>query len=472
MHILTLALALVTSAFAGSGNCATGGTGTDADGDGQCSEATGGADCNDTDDDVYFGAPEICSNGIDESCSGYDSESHHLECGGEYSASHDAYFTYPTAIEAFDEEDNTSTVWQSWGLHNVGDPEARVPWVELDRDMGYHGESQSPAAPGHTWYYAVKRASFNYGGSAGHSHVLSSFDILPTLSFENRYDAYRNYNNIGPEDIADHLYDQLQGISYLEQALEFDMQIGGARGGYSSATSFSKFFDFFIGQPACTWLTCTIDPGTTYATVQFRYDTDETYHWEEDDGGALSTRMGSFDSLGSHVDLGDMTRENALEKGHAFLIEMTKNSWIASSLFTKAAGWALLTNNQHEDEARAGVAFAVPTNIWTTFVQPSGFAYPSDLTWGVCATTQTIFDGTDDVDMLDDLLSNFADAGMLRHYHLLGQGLKLVLLGTDKEQNGNKDRKTTVGLYIAYPSSDQAVVDALDTAGWTCQWGE
>ena len=45
----------------------------DADGDGFDSVESGGLDCDDTDNTIYPGAPEIVGDGIDQDCNGYDS---------------------------------------------------------------------------------------------------------------------------------------------------------------------------------------------------------------------------------------------------------------------------------------------------------------------------------------------------------------------------------------------------------------
>ena len=44
----------------------------DLDGDGDADEACGGPDCDDTDDTIYSGAPELCADGIDQDCDGID----------------------------------------------------------------------------------------------------------------------------------------------------------------------------------------------------------------------------------------------------------------------------------------------------------------------------------------------------------------------------------------------------------------
>lgn len=49
-------------------------TNPDSDGDGQDAAAVGGADCDDSDASVYSGAPEVCYDGINQSCDGTDDD--------------------------------------------------------------------------------------------------------------------------------------------------------------------------------------------------------------------------------------------------------------------------------------------------------------------------------------------------------------------------------------------------------------
>jgi pimeloyl-ACP methyl ester carboxylesterase len=48
----------------------------DKDGDGFCDVAAGGADCNDRDPTIYPGAPEVCEDGVDQDCNGFDFACH------------------------------------------------------------------------------------------------------------------------------------------------------------------------------------------------------------------------------------------------------------------------------------------------------------------------------------------------------------------------------------------------------------
>ena len=62
----------------------------DADGDGWSDALNGGGDCDDTDPNVFPGAPEVCTDGIDQNCDGFDQLTDMdldgdlgLDCGGD-----------------------------------------------------------------------------------------------------------------------------------------------------------------------------------------------------------------------------------------------------------------------------------------------------------------------------------------------------------------------------------------------------
>lgn len=75
----------VTTIETGCDSSSDGGTGggydeCDYDIDGDESLECGGTDCNDYDDTVYYGAPEICGNGLDDNCIGGDVPCNEIYC--------------------------------------------------------------------------------------------------------------------------------------------------------------------------------------------------------------------------------------------------------------------------------------------------------------------------------------------------------------------------------------------------------
>jgi len=232
------------------------------------------------------------------------------------------------------------------------------------------------------------------------------------------------------------------------------------------------------------------DPGYANCAPQ---EIDWKYVIFESDQGSVSYHASNTDSVASDaantsIDLGNWDFQYAAAATLDYLNALGSTSpgrAVFTHLSAAALPWEEGTWGEVQSaKDQAGMFFlAVPDEGDVEDVLSGwNYALPTDLNWGVCFMTKNHLwspSGFNDEDtyLLDDdyagLLNNLQSAGLVKHYHLVGDGIKPFLMNNGNKDDGWGNRQkigTMEGFFFAYSADDLDDIEDVDTDGYTCHW--
>ncbi|GLS25286.1 hypothetical protein [Marinibactrum halimedae] len=176
--------------------------------------------------------------------------------------------------------------------------------------------------------------------------------------------------------------------------------------------------------------------------------------------------------------------EKVIQAGRNYLEAYTARyspeeaAFLRLSLLTNASD--LNSNNSQVSAARIGASmvFMHPeASSLTPITNRVALDIPSNMKWAVCSTMDNAGDSTETINQFTSVINGLQDAGLIRPYHLMGEGLKVFFAkaGFRSEvyfnQSGYVSEPVRAGgFYFAYDAADEAKLATVTESGMNCSW--